>query len=102
MLFFMHFMRDKPEFKCCFSSTMKRDLLLLLAGLLAITGLFSCAPHSGSTRAGSDFVSPVDGVSVDGIPANPSQAVTSGLRSGDHAISRNEIDAILNNPDRAA
>jgi hypothetical protein len=101
MLFLMHFMRDKPVFKCCFSSTMKRDLIRLLAGLLAITGLFSCAPPSAGTRAGRDFVSPVDGTSVDGIPANPSQ-VADGLRSGDHAINRNNIDAILNNSNRTA
>ena len=38
-------------------------------------------------RTGSDFISPVNGVSVDGIPADPSQyadnMVTNGLRSGD-------------------
>lgn len=71
MLFFMHLVRDKPTFKCCFSSTMKRDLLRLLAGLLAITGLFSCATPN---------------------------AVTSGLRSGDSTVDRNSIDTILNNP----
>lgn len=85
---------------------MKRDLIRLLAGLLAITGLFSCATPSGSNRAGSDFVSPVNGTSVDGIPANPSQATTNGatdgLRSGDQAINRNSIDAILNNPNRTS
>jgi len=51
---------------------MKRDHLRLLAGLIAITGLYSCAPAP-----------------------NP---VTNGLRSGDSADSRNSIDAILNNP----
>lgn len=48
----------------------------------------------------------VAGTSVDGIPADPNQlglnGVTSGLRSGDQAINRNSIDAILNNPDRVA
>jgi general secretion pathway protein D len=57
-------------------------------------------------RTGSDFVSPVNGTSVDGIPADPDQftsnGVTNGLRSGDQAISRNNIDAILNNPNRTA
>ncbi|MEO5915474.1 MAG: von Willebrand factor type A domain-containing protein [Luteolibacter sp.] len=53
-----------------------------------------------------DFVSPVNGTSVDGIPADPDQlaanSVTNGLRSGDQAINRNSIDAILNNPNRTA
>jgi hypothetical protein len=52
---------------------MKRDLIRLLAGILAITGLFSCATQNQS-------------------PA------TAGLRSGDQAINRNNIDAILNAP----
>ncbi len=57
-------------------------------------------------RTGADFVSPIGGTSVDGIPADPSQlvsnSVTSGLRSGDFATSRNSIDAILNNTNRTA
>ncbi len=57
-------------------------------------------------RTGGDFVSPVNGVTVDGIPLNPALAtqngVTNGLRSGDTAISRNSIDAVLNNPNRTA
>ncbi len=57
-------------------------------------------------RTGSDFTSPVNGTSIDGIPADPDQFVsntpTSGLRSGDQAINRNNIDAILNNPNRTA
>jgi general secretion pathway protein D len=57
-------------------------------------------------RTGSDFISPVNGVSVDGIPADPNQyaqaMVTNGLRSGDQGVSRNSIDAILNNPNRTA
>lgn len=57
-------------------------------------------------RVGADFISPVNGTSVDGIPADPAQGtsngVTNGLRSGDQAINRNNIDAILNNPSRTA
>ena len=57
-------------------------------------------------RVGSDFISPVNGTSVDGIPASPTQntsnGVTNGLRSGDQAVNRNSIDAILNNPNRTA
>ena len=55
---------------------MKRDLIRLVAGMLAICGLFSsCATQNGS---------PI--------------ATSGGLRSGDTAINRNSIDAILNNP----
>ncbi len=57
-------------------------------------------------RTGADFVSPVAGTTIDGIPASPTQGttggVTNGLRSGDQAINRNSIDAILNNPSRTA
>jgi secreted protein with Ig-like and vWFA domain/capsular polysaccharide biosynthesis protein len=56
--------------------------------------------------ASGDFISPVAGTHVDGLPADAdslaSNEVTSGLRSGDQAINRNNIDAILNNPNRAA
>jgi general secretion pathway protein D len=59
-----------------------------------------------SGRTGKDFISPVNGTSVDGIPADPDQftsnGVTNGLRSGDAAVNRNNIDAILNNPNRTA
>ena len=57
-------------------------------------------------RTGADFISPVAGTAVDGIPASPTEntanGVTNGLRSGDQAINRNNIDAILNNPGRTA
>ena len=75
-------------------------------------GLSNTVFGSGGTngnqagRTGGDFISPVNGTSVDGIPADPSQntsnGVTNGLRSGDQAINRNSIDAILNNPNRTA
>lgn len=59
---------------------MKRDTIYLLAGLLAITGLFSCSPS---------------------IPSDSSsEAASQGLRSGDQAINRNNIDAMLNTPRR--
>ncbi len=60
---------------------------------------------NGGVRTGSDFISPVNGTSIPGIPAGNDQVtniVTSGLRSGDQAINRNSIDAILNNPTRTA
>lgn len=61
---------------------------------------------SGAVRTPGDFVNPVGNVNLPGIPANPAQAVsnivTGGLRSGDTALSRNNIDALLNNPSRTA
>ncbi len=75
---------------------------------LSANNLFGSGGTMGNQggRTGSDFVSPVNGTSVDGIPADPDQftsnGVTNGLRSGDQAINRNNIDAILNNPNRTA
>jgi general secretion pathway protein D len=61
---------------------------------------------TGAARTAADFINPVDGTLIPGIPLLPSGTVTntptSGLRSGDYAISRNSIDSILNNPDRSA
>lgn len=64
---------------------------------------------SGAVRTAADFISPVGslgsgGTTIPGIPpgGNVSNIVTGGLRSGDTAISRNNIDAILNNPTRTA
>lgn len=59
-----------------------------------------------SGRSGGDFIRTVKGATVDGVPASSSQSpqngITNGLRSGDRAINRNSIDAILNNPSRTA
>jgi general secretion pathway protein D len=61
---------------------------------------------NGMVRTSQDFVNPISGVSIPGIPANPVTPVsnigTGSLRSGDGAINRNSIDAILNNPLRNA
>jgi general secretion pathway protein D len=60
---------------------------------------------SGGTRSGADFISPVNGTSIPGIPASGSvvnNIVTGGLRSGDQAVNRNSIDSIINNPNRTA
>jgi general secretion pathway protein D len=75
-------------------------------------GLSNTVFGSGGTignqggRTGADFISPVDGTSVEGIPAASNQfteyGATNGLRSGDQALNRNSIDAILNNPGRTA
>ena len=58
-------------------------------------------------RTGADFISPVNGVAIPGVPAASdasvnSGIVTDGLRSGDQALNRNSIDAILNNPNRSS
>jgi general secretion pathway protein D len=80
--------------------------------IVGAVGLNNSIFASGGTRGnqtgrtGSDFISPVNGTSVVGIPASPNQftefGVTNGLRSGDQATNRNSIDAILNNPNRTA
>jgi general secretion pathway protein D len=53
-------------------------------------------------RTGNDFTGPL----IPGIPVNGENAVsnisTAGNRSGDTAVTRNNIDAILNNPSRTA
>ena len=75
-------------------------------------GLSNTVFGSGGTRGnqggrtGGDFINPINGTSIDGIPAGATQStengVSNGLRSGDQAINRNSIDAILNNPSRTA
>lgn len=63
---------------------------------------------SGAPRTTADFISPVGsiggGTTIPGLSptAGVSNIVTGGLRSGDTAISRNNIDAIINNPTRTA
>lgn len=65
---------------------MKHIALRGLAASLALFGIFSCSP---ATYAPKSY-------------APQSEAATNGLRSGDQAINRNNIDAILNNPSREA
>ena len=56
---------------------------------------------SGVARTGLDFTSPfIPGITPGDTPV--SNLVTGGLRSGDTALARNNIDAILNNPNRTA
>jgi general secretion pathway protein D len=61
---------------------------------------------NGTPRTSGDFINPVNYTNIPGIPLSPTQPVsrivTSGLRSGDAAVDRNSIDAILNNPSRTA
>jgi general secretion pathway protein D len=60
---------------------------------------------NGQSRTNADFISEVAGVTIPGIPADPSTDVTNimtaGNRTGLGAINRNSIDAILNNTDRS-
>jgi len=64
------------------------------------------ADRSSDAEASANFVSPVDGSSVAGVPrakaGDASGVVTAGLRSGYGAISRNNIDAVLNDRARTA
>jgi hypothetical protein len=52
-------------------------------------------------RTNADFIGPIDGVPA-ATATNATNIVTCGLRSGSGAISRNNIDAVLNDPDRSA
>lgn len=60
---------------------------------------------NGAPRVGGDFISPVNGFNIPGIPSDPTQGVTNivsgGNRSGDYAVQRDSIDAFLNNPNRS-
>ena len=57
-------------------------------------------------RTAADFVSPIAGVTVPGIPSAANQnvhnIVTAGNRSGDFGITRDSIESFLNNPNRTA
>jgi general secretion pathway protein D len=59
-------------------------------------------PGNQAPRVGNDFTGPI----IPGVPVNGENAVTNivtnGNRGGDTAITRNNIDAILNNPSRTA
>ncbi len=61
---------------------------------------------SGGFRGTGDFVNQINGYNLPSFPAdstsNVTNIMTGGLRSGDQAINRNNIDAILNNPNRTA
>jgi general secretion pathway protein D len=61
---------------------------------------------SGTSRSNADFISPVAGAAVGGVPIvngeNVGNIVTGGNRSGNSAITRDSISALLNNPDRTS
>jgi general secretion pathway protein D len=60
---------------------------------------------TGAVRTAADFINPVDGTLIPGIPLSPTGVIsntpTGGLRSGDYAVNRNSINSILNNPQRS-
>jgi len=83
------------------------DWLLTPFGLSAnSTFLGGGTIGSGQSRTNADFLSPVDGVTIPGVPTTPGadvfNTITGGNRSGQGAISGNSIDALINNPDRTA
>lgn len=60
---------------------------------------------NGTPRTGNDFISPVNGIPIPGVPALPTATVnsggaTNGLRSGDYAIAGDALDNLINNPNR--
>lgn len=68
-------------------------------------GLPAEAAPELASRTNTDFISTVQGLTIPGIPApgtDGADILTAGNRSGDGTVNRNNIDAILNNPARAA
>ncbi|MCW1926201.1 von Willebrand factor type A domain-containing protein [Luteolibacter arcticus] len=63
------------------------------------------AAGAGQSPTKTDFIGDGAGVTIPGVPADPSadvtDIVTAGNRSGLGAVNRNSIDAILNNTDRS-
>ncbi len=61
---------------------------------------------SGAQRTAADFVNPVGGVLLPGIPLQPGVPVdgivTGGNRSGQYALSSDSITSIVNNPSRSS
>jgi general secretion pathway protein D len=83
------------------------DWLLNPFPLNAGNEVFASGGTIGNTpgRKGRDFVSPVGGTSIDGVPANPaamaSNLATNGLRSGDQGLDSNTLDGLLSNQNRS-
>jgi general secretion pathway protein D len=61
---------------------------------------------SGSGRTNADFQGSLNGTTIPGIPSATGQnvfnVITGGLRSGQSAINKNNVQALLNNPNRTA
>lgn len=71
--------------------------------------VFAAGGTVGNTtgRSGTDFVSPINGVAVPGIPGDPTAQVvngvmTNGLRSGNSATTSNSIDGLIQNQTRGS
>ena len=82
------------------------DWLLSPVALNGGESVFGSGGTIGNTggRTGADFVSPINGTQVPGVPISPNGQVTNGVitngnRSGTQAISPNGIDNLLNSPD---
>ncbi len=71
-----------------------------------INWAFLSGGSARGSRSAMDFISPISGVPVNGIPSgfnqNVMNIVTGGMRSGDFAITRDSIDSFLNNPNRSS
>jgi len=83
------------------------DWLVSPFALNSADSVFAGGGTVGNTpgRTGGDFISPVDGSALSGVPLNPAApvnrgVVTNGLRSGSHAIDSNSLDDLINNPNR--
>ena len=83
------------------------DWLVSPFALNGANSVFGSGGTVGNTpgRTGADFISPVDGMPINGVPLIPSApvnpgVVTNGLRSGSYAIQSNNIDEMINNPNR--
>ena len=71
---------------------------------LSLVVLFSCSKNQNQSYR-PNYAPAVVPIPASTLPLSPSAAltggtITSGLRSGDFAISQNSIDALLNNPQR--
>uniref|UniRef100_UPI00055201CA alpha-2-macroglobulin family protein n=1 Tax=Haloferula sp. BvORR071 TaxID=1396141 RepID=UPI00055201CA len=91
----------------------REELEIFQGGRYSASPVYSMASSAfigggtfGRHRTNADFIGSVTGASIPGVPAsrgvNVTDIVTGGLRSGDGAINRNNIDAVLNNPNRTA
>ncbi len=85
------------------------DWLLNPVPLDSTGKVFASGGTVGNTpgRTGADFISPVNGTSVDGVPSDPTGQVTNGVitngnRSGSTAINQNAIENLINNPNRSS
>jgi hypothetical protein len=85
MLKKLHLVIDVGWSKCCFSSTMKfKHIIVTGVSLIAII-ISSCS-------------GPIGNVPPRPLEGEPTNEAPTGLRSGDYAVTRNSIDAILNHP----